>query len=185
MLALEHTTPHVRAVRRRQPESKRRRPATARTALVASVCRAYANEKRASSRTVRALLRARSRGVAYKELALDIAERLGGVASEDVVEVAAKLEQNFRQRVARHRRNGVTADHGHTVAGVVAVRARSMPEENMTDPYGKPRYVREREIFYDEVPPDVGPDLGGDDEFDHNLGEDKPPGVAGTCDDKE
>ncbi len=29
----------------------------------------------------------------------------------------------------------------------------------MIEPYGKPRYVREREIFYDELPPDVASEL--------------------------
>lgn len=150
--------------------------------MVASVCRAYSSEKRATSRTARALLQARSRGVAYKELALEVAEMLGGVGDESVVDVAARLEQNFRQRVARHRRADVTADHDRVIAGRRATRARSKPEENMTEPYGKPRYVREREIFYDELPPDVASELVDVDEPD-DLSGDRSSGISG-CDDE-
>jgi len=52
----------------------------------------------------------------------------------------------------------------------------------MIEPYGKPRYVREREIFYDEVPPDAGP--GADDDDDHDLGCDRS-GIAGTHEGEE
>jgi hypothetical protein len=60
----------------------------------------------------------------------------------------------------------------------------------MNEPYGNPRYVREREIFYDDLPPEVGADFDEDEdeddiESDHHLGGNNQPGVAGACDEPE
>ena len=149
------------------------------------VAQLVARERRISRASValrerldRALVAARRAGTPYKEIADEIINALGGPPSADELE---RVVDTLKQRTVIARRRVSDAHRQEVVRGPYEQHAVGQTmEDNMNDPYGKPRYVREREIFYDELPPDVAPELGDDHDFDDGLGD-----SDGVCDDKK
>lgn len=128
----------------------------------------------------RALIAARHAGTPYKEIADEIIKALGSPTSADELE---RVVDTLKQRTAIARRRVRLAHVSDVVRSTRDPHDVSYTkEDNMSDPYGKPRYVREREIFYDELPPDVGADVDDDHDFDDGLAGDK--GVDDPCESK-
>ena len=149
------------------------RPARNSQRLIEQVRRAYDAEKRTVGRTLRLILKAREAGIAFKELAIPIAE--SSAKDAEVLDHASRVEVAFRQRVAKHRRRArVTGGHAEPLARTRRDRAPCSEKENSKmSPYRR-RVIEE---WYDATPPGTClPDEpsetdGLSDAQDHDLGD--------------